>query len=220
MGKEARKSLGSRGADASGHEPRDGKTPRTARGRRSLRLLLDAAAQEFAEKGFHEASISQITARAGMAIGSFYTYFDSKEQIFTALVRDMSGQVRDYVGPRLAGVRGGIAVERAGQAAYLGFVREHKEIYRIIDEAEFVDPASYRDHYAQTAERIARRLDQAAARGEISPGSSEVRAWALMGINVFLGLRFGVWGEEMPIEDVVAVSGDLVENGLAPRNGG
>jgi AcrR family transcriptional regulator len=168
------------------------------------------------ERGFHEAAISRITARAGVAIGSFYTYFDSKEALFTELVRDLTGQVRDFVAPRLAEVTGGIAIEKAGQAAFLEFARAHKEIYRIIDEAEFVDPAGYRAHYTRTAERIGRRLDAAIARGEISPGSSEIRAWALMGMNVFLGLRFGVWSDDLPVEDVVAVTGDLLVNGLAP----
>lgn len=194
-----------------------GKIPKTERGRRTLRLLLDAAAQEFGEKGFHEAALSRITARAGVAIGSFYTYFDSKEAIFKALVRDLSDQVRDFVGPRIAGQRDGVAVEKAGNAAYLAFVRQHKEIYRIIDEAEFVDPASYRDHYIGTAERIARRLEAAAERGEISPGSAEIRAWALMGINVFIGLRFGVLNDDEAIDDVVAATGDLIAHGLSPR---
>jgi hypothetical protein len=75
-------------------------------------------------------------------------------------------------------------------------VRQHKEIYRIIDRSEFVDPAAYREHYTNSAARIAARLEAAAQRGEISPGNSEVRAWAIMGMNVFLGLRFGVWGDE------------------------
>ena len=79
-------------------EARD-KTPRTDRGRRTLRKLLDAAAVEFGERGFHEASISGITRRAGTALGSFYTYFDSKEEIFQALVRYMSEQLRDHVTP-------------------------------------------------------------------------------------------------------------------------
>src|SRR3546814_18075467 len=56
--------------DAKRHE--SAKTPRTARGQRTLRKLLDAAAVEFGEKGFHEASISSITRRAGVALGSFY----------------------------------------------------------------------------------------------------------------------------------------------------
>ncbi|WP_116091905.1 TetR/AcrR family transcriptional regulator [Sphingomonas crusticola] len=197
--------------------PRD-KVPKTARGQKTLRQLLDAAAEEFGEKGFHEASISQITQRAGVAIGSFYTYFDSKEEVFTALVRDVSGQVRDYVAPRIAGEANQLDAERVGQQAFLEFARRHKEIYRIIDEAEFVDPAIYREHYTSTARRIAARLDAAQERGEISPGSSEIRAWALMGMNVFLGLRFGVWGEDCDPAEVARVGGDLIARGMGPRD--
>jgi len=193
------------------------KAPKTARGRRTLRQLLDAAADEFGEKGFHEASISQITQRAGVAIGSFYTYFDSKEEVFTALVRDLSAQVRDYVAPRISSQANQLDAEREGQQAFLEFAQAHKEIYRIIDEAEFVDPATYREHYTSTAQRIAARLDAAQARGEISAGSSEIRAWALMGMNVFLGLRFGVWGDDYTPEEVARVGGDLIARGMRSK---
>ena len=59
--------------------------PRTERGRRTRRALLDAAAIEFGERGFHESSIVGITQRAGVALGSFYTYFESKEAVFARL---------------------------------------------------------------------------------------------------------------------------------------
>jgi len=192
------------------------KTPKTARGRRTLRQLLDAAAEEFGEKGFHEASISRITQRAGVAIGSFYTYFDSKEEVFAALVRDVSAQVRDFVAPRISAQANQLDAEREGQQAFLEFARLHKEIYRIVDEAEFVDPAIYREHYTSTAQRIAARLDAAYERGEISEGSSEIRAWALMGMNVFLGLRFGVWGDDYTPEEVARVGGELIARGMDP----
>ena len=73
------------------------RAPRTERGRRTQRAILDAAAAEFGEKGFHESSIVSITIRAGVALGSFYTYFESKEALFKALVVDMSGRVRTRV---------------------------------------------------------------------------------------------------------------------------
>ncbi|TVV70566.1 TetR/AcrR family transcriptional regulator [Sphingomonas solaris] len=209
---------GAADGDRSPLAARPDKTPKTARGRRTLRALLDAAAGEFGDRGFHEAAISRITARAGVSIGSFYTYFDSKEEVFTALVRDLSDRVGEVVGPAVAGERDGLSAERAGQRRYLEFVRHHKEIYRIIDEAEFVDPASYRAHYTGTAARIAARLEASAARGEISAGSAEVRAWALMGMNVFLGLRYGVWGGAEDLDAVTGVAGDLISHGLAPRS--
>ncbi len=192
------------------------KTPRTARGRKTLRALLDAAASEFGERGFHEASISAITRRAGVALGSFYTYFDSKDAVFRALVTDLSAQVRDHVAPAVRAAGDGIAAERAGLAHFIGFVREHKEIYRIIDEAEFVDPDSFRSHYASTAERIDQRLRAAATRGEVRSDVSDVHAWAIMGMNVFLGLRFGVWNEDRSVEDVADLAASLLRHGLMP----
>ncbi|MGX7951022.1 TetR/AcrR family transcriptional regulator [Tsuneonella sp. HG249] len=194
-----------------------GKEPRTARGRATLRKLLDAAAKEFGELGFHAASISGITRRAGTALGSFYTYFDSKEAIFSALVKDMSRAVAEAaVGATPDGISG-LAREREILTAFLGFAREHKEIYRIIDEAEFIDPASYRAHYEDAAKRITARLDQAVGRGEVAPGDNEVRAWAMMGMNVFLGMRFGVWDESRPPADITEAIAALLRDGLAAR---
>lgn len=210
---------GERSAEATvGTSPTsEAKTPRTERGRKTLRAILDAAAVEFGEKGFHDGSISGITSRAGVALGSFYTYFDSKDEVFRALVRDMSAQVRDHVGPRVQAATDEIDAERIGLESFLSFVRQHKEIYRIIDEAEFVDPASYRQHYASSVERIAARLQAGAARGEVRADVGEVHAWAVMGMNVFLGLRYGVWDEDVSPEDVAATANEILRKGLAPN---
>jgi AcrR family transcriptional regulator len=191
-----------------------GKAPRTERGRRTLRAILDAAAIEFGEKGFHEASVSGITRRAGVALGSFYTYFDSKDAVFRALVRDMSGQVRDHVAPAIRAAPDQIAAERVGLLEFITFVRGHKEIYRIIDEAEFVDPESFHLHYATTADRIATRLKAAATRGEVRADVSEVHAWAIMGMNVFLGLRYGVWAEDQTPDEVADIVADFLARGM------
>ncbi|MBC2669681.1 TetR/AcrR family transcriptional regulator [Novosphingobium piscinae] len=195
--------------------PPGDRVPRTDRGRKTLRKLLDAAAIEFGEKGFHETSITGITRRAGTALGSFYTYFESKEEIFQALVRDLSGRVRDAA--RQAPSPGGdsFAVERAALAAFLRFAREHKEIYRIIDEAEFVDPASFRRHYETTAGRIHERLAAGMARGDFRSDLSEAHAWAIMGMNVFLGLRYVVWSEDLAAEEIAALANGLLRQGIA-----
>lgn len=180
-----------------------------------MRKLLDAAAKEFGEKGFYEASISEITRRAGTALGSFYTYFDSKEAIFSALVRDMSeGVARAAIAGMTPGT-GGVAREREVLSAFLAFARDNKTIYRIIDEAEFVDPASYRAHYENAASRIAARLDQDVAGGLVKPGSNEIRAWAIMGMNVFIGLRFGVWDDDRRIDEVAGEVEDLLRAGIS-----
>jgi AcrR family transcriptional regulator len=198
----------------------EGKAPRTARGEKTLRRILDAALSEFGERGFAESSIVSITQRAEVALGTFYTYFDSKVALFSALVRDMSEQVRLAVAPKIVGASDALDVEQRALAAYLDFVLDHREVYRIIDEAEFVDPDGFRAHYLTTAERIVARLQNGAGRGEIraelaadDPLEREVAAWAIMGMNVFLGLRFGVWGSE-DSGDVTAAANRLLSEGL------
>ena len=205
------------GDDASaGNSGRPDKTPRTARGRATLRKLLDAAAVEFGERGFHEASISGITRRAGTALGSFYTYFDSKDAIFRALVQDMSAQVGAHASAAMQAAETALDKERSALQGFLEFAREHKEIYRIIDEAEFVDSESYRLHYQVTASRILARLQAGAASGELRDDVSELHAWAVMGMNVFLGLRYGIWSEDMAPDAIALAANDFIARGLKP----
>jgi len=195
-----------------------GKAPRTARGERTLRKILDAAREEFGERGFSDSSIVGITRRAGVALGTFYTYFDSKEVLFQALVRDMSEQVRDHVAPVLKQSANALEGESAALESFLQFAREHRDVYRIIDEAEFVDPSAYREHYDTTATRIAARLVAGRDRGEIDAGYSdeelEILAWAMMGANVFLGLRYSVWSSTDP-KRVADATSKLLRSGLS-----
>jgi len=196
-----------------------GKAPRTARGERTLRKILDAALAEFGERGFSESTIVSITTRANVALGTFYTYFDSKDALFQALVRDMSAQVRDHVAPAFEDASDPIDAERRALQAFLEFAADNAEVYRIIDEAEFVDPAGFRSHYETTAARIAFRLGEARKRGELredhSTKADEIVAWALMGANVFLGLRYAVWSQG-DAEEVAAVTSRLLRHGLTP----
>jgi AcrR family transcriptional regulator len=193
------------------------KAPRTARGERTMRKILDAAREEFGQRGFSESSIVGITQRAGVALGTFYTYFESKEALFQALVRDMSAQVRDTVAPAFRDAADALDGARRGLELFLEFVREHRDIYRIIDEAEFVDPTAYREHYETTALRIADRFAQARDKGEIARDLTDedldILAWASMGANVFLGLRFFVWDSADP-KRVAAVTNRLLRKGL------
>ncbi len=194
------------------------KTPRTERGRRTLRALLDAAAQEFGANGFHATGITDITRRAGVALGSFYTYFTSKEEIFRALVSDLSAQVKAHVTPHVVAAPDALAKEQAALASYLQFAGEHQLIYRIIDEAEFVAPDAYAAHYRTTVARIAARVQGGVANGGLREGVGEVEAWAIAGMNVFLGLRYGVWNAGEDLNDVAQRANALLADGLRRRN--
>lgn len=203
------------GSEAEAAEERTG--PKTERGRRTLRRLLDAAEQEFGARGYHETAISNITQAAGVGLGTFYVYFKSKDEVFKALVADMGARTRHVLSESVKDAPNRLEAERLGIHAYVEFVRAHKALYRIVMEAQFVAPEAYRAYYRTFSDAYRQQLAQAAKRGEISEGDDDVRVWALMGASTFLGLNFGVWDDAADINAVSEAAADLMINGLAPR---
>ncbi|MBU6298045.1 MAG: TetR/AcrR family transcriptional regulator [Alphaproteobacteria bacterium] len=191
---------------------------KTARGKITRTKLLEAAVKEFGEKGFHAASISGITRAANVALGTFYVYFDSKEAIFRALVEYMGHLTRAFIAEHIGSPVNRLDAERKGLQAFIEFVRVHKDLYRIVMEAQFVADDAFRKYYLDFAEGYVRNLSAAAARHEISSGNQEVRAWALMGMCSFLGLRYAIWDDTRSPEEIVAAMSDLTEHGMAPRS--
>jgi len=193
------------------------KTPKTARGKKTRDKLLRAAEIEFGERGFHATAISGITHRAGVALGTFYTYYESKEEIFQDLVSFMSHRTRRWISERVAGAPDRMAAERLGIEAYIEFVRQHKGIYRIISEAEFVANDAYRKHYDSFASAYRENLERAAASGEIRQGDFETWTWAIMGIAVYLGMKYTEWDDDVPAARVAEIVTDMIANGIRPR---
>jgi AcrR family transcriptional regulator len=173
-----------------------------AKGLETRRRLLDAAERVFGELGFYDASIVKITEAAGVAQGTFYLYFASKQEIFEELVRDLNARVRHAMQKSAAQGRDRIEAERLGFRGYFRFTSEHPALYRIVRQAEFVSPATLQYHYEKITEGYVEGLREAMARGEIAGGEPEVIAWALMAVGEMLGMRWLLWNRttEMPPE--------------------
>ena len=73
----------------------EGKAPRTARGQRTLRKILDAALGEFARHGLSGARVERIAARANANKRMIYYYFGSKEDLFLAVLEASYATIRN-----------------------------------------------------------------------------------------------------------------------------
>jgi len=191
--------------------------PVTARGEATRRKLLSAAEIEIGEKGFHAASVSSITTRADVGQGTFYLYFHSKDEIFVTLVRDIGRTLRKHMAVAVASSKDRLHAERLGLDAFFQFAQAHPGLYRIVQESQFVDEAVFREYYERLAQGYSEDLREAAAIGDISPGDAEARAWAIMGIGHFIGMRWCLWQRQTPSSDMVDSVMDLIANGIAPK---
>ena len=188
----------------------------TAKAKRTKQRLLRAAERVFGGSGFDRASIAEITSQAGVSQGTFYCYFVDKKAVFVALIDELGSALRAALRAATRGLHDRIAIERAGFREFFRFVAEHRDLYRIVRQAEFVDESAYRAYYVRLAAGYTRGLGRAMDAGQIRRADPEQLAWALMGIGDFLGMRWVLWDDEAPdIDSLTDAALALVRDGIA-----
>ncbi|WP_424809509.1 TetR/AcrR family transcriptional regulator [Rhodococcus sp. 27YEA15] len=78
------------------------------------RRLLDAAAEEFAERGFSAARLTEVARRAGFTKGAVYSNFESKQDLFAELFAQRSLEMAGRILAEIAGMN---LTDAAGQGA-------------------------------------------------------------------------------------------------------
>jgi AcrR family transcriptional regulator len=72
--------------------PRTARAPTVAKSERRQQILT-AARDEFAKRGYHQTTIDDIVAQAGVARGTFYLYFEDKRAVFSDLIDRFAAQL-------------------------------------------------------------------------------------------------------------------------------
>ena len=187
--------------------------------------VIAAAAAEFAEHGFDGAQMSVLASRAEVALGTLYSLFESKEQLFQAVIESSADAVRDGV-----------------QAEVLAVSDARERLLRLIDacfERFRTDPVFFRI-YAQSTQGWSARIRgamgesaqarftefvqwivelarDAAAAGALRDIDPETFGLALMGtlVNVTAALTAGTAAR--PAEDYAQGVRALFERLLSPE---
>ena len=193
------------------------RVPVTSKGFRTRERLLRAAESVFAERGFEQSSIAEIASRAEAALGTFYVYFPDKKSVFIELVDELGQRLRRELTEATAGLQDRLAVERAGFLTFFRFIAEHRGLYRIVRQAEFVDEPTFRRYYHQFARGYVSGLEQAMEAGEVRRLDAEAIAYCLMGMADFLGMRWVMWPSEGDdVERVLESAVSFMHHGLSP----
>jgi len=138
------------------------------RAQRTREAIVVAAGDVFADNGYAGTRIAHIAARAGVSSASFYTYFQSKEQIFREVIRRLQVEMarRDGHQPARADAIAGI---EASNRAYIRSYRRNAALMVALEQVAPFD-AGLRQLRLELRGPVVRR------------GESAVRAWQQQGL--------------------------------------
>ncbi|MFB5935547.1 TetR/AcrR family transcriptional regulator [Peribacillus frigoritolerans] len=188
--------------------------PRTQKGMKTRQKLLDAAEIVFGEKGFYQAGIVDITHQAEVSMGTFYTYFESKEDIFRELVMSMQKGMRRAIKMGTNEITDRIELERAGFRIFFHFLQEHKYLYRIFRQAEFVDEELHRSYFETFSKGYISGLRSSMEKGEIKSYNPELLVYSLMGITDYVGMKWVLWEQREITDEFIDELVSFIKNGI------
>jgi AcrR family transcriptional regulator len=163
------------------------------KGESTRQAIFRAAERVIGRHGINRANISEITREAGVALGTFYVHFGSKADLIEGLVKYINSQMRRELQRRVVRTKDRRDAERVGMIAFYGFLRKHREIYRVVPECEMIDREVSLWYYKKMAQGYIQGLQQGMGRGEIRKLPAVFLARSLMGFIHFIGLKWIVW---------------------------
>jgi AcrR family transcriptional regulator len=143
------------------------KLTRAERAHENRARLIHAAKEVVGRHGYAEASVARIVERAGLAQGTFYLYFESRQDLFDQLLPEIGGEALSYIRDAVTDTRDFMVMEEQAMRGFFEYAVQNPDYFRIFSEAEIAAPAAYLKY---TRKRTGSFLDVVTAawkRGEI-----------------------------------------------------
>ncbi len=147
--------------------------------------LLQAARDEFALRGYHGTTVRDIATRSGVAAGTFYLYFPTKEACFLSLIDELHAEVLAAVIAARTGLTDPLDKLVASVGAVLRIFAANASLARIVlVHAPGTDPSFDRrlqELHLEFAQLVRADLDEAVAAGGIPAQATDTAALAVIG---------------------------------------
>ncbi|MFC7514050.1 TetR/AcrR family transcriptional regulator [Herbaspirillum sp. GCM10030257] len=168
------------------------KLTRAEKGELTRKNLFDAAMKVVGQVGYRDTSVNDVTARARVAQGTFYNYFESRQDLLDHLLPELGKDLLEFLGKQV-GDATFLEREEKSIQAYFQFIKEKPEFYRILMEAQVDSPQSFDTHAANLVSNYVSALQKTKEKGFLQAYSEEefeVIALILLGARVYLSRQY------------------------------
>lgn len=196
--------------------------PLTARGERTRGALVAAARRIFERDGFQDSRLTDITADAACSTGTFYTYFQSKDEILDAVLAQAHEDMLHPGFPHVEDDDDPIAVLAAANRAYFEAYKRNAKLRLVLEEVSGNSPA-FRERRRQRglvfAERNARQIQRLQELGLADPElDATAAAGALSGMVSRMAYHaFAAGDADTDMDDLVFTATRLWANAIGLR---
>lgn len=188
------------------------------RARATFDLIVQTAHDSFSEKGYELTSIKEIANNANLSVGLIYKYFSNKEELYRYIVFNEQEAIKKYINARVNKHSNRLQFEKDGMRAWLHYVQENPNVYKLIWESLFFDKASFDEYYHTFAWSYRKAL--ADAGDQLTVYDVKNLAYIIIGANTFLGVRIimakSITDEE--IDQMVETFGEVCLKGFLKIN--
>lgn len=195
-----------------------GAQPQTARGRRTRDALVAAARTVFERDGYVDSRLVDIVAEAKCSIGSFYTWFDSKDEVFAAVLHEAQSDMLHPGTSRMEGSDDPVSIIDASNRAYFEAYRRNARLNQLLLQVAAVDPRFRQMRQARAdafVSRNARAIADLQVRGLADRQiDAELAAAALSGMVSRLAQDTLIPDPEAPVDGIIATATRLWTNAL------
>ena len=184
--------------------------------------LLAAARAVFAEKGFDGATIEDVAAAAGVAKGTVYLYYRSKQELYSAVFREGMRALHQVTTERVQAAADLAAKIRAFVTTKLEYFDEHRDFFRLYYEAfgsaQAVGPglqAEFDALYREQVRLLEGAIRAAARRGECHKLRPDAAAFAIFDLTRGLLRQRTLGWSTATLQADAAFAFDFIWKGIA-----
>jgi len=181
------------------------------KGEKTRQAIFRAAERVLGQYGVNRANIAEITREAGVAQGTFYVHFESKSDLIEGFVKYINREMRRELQRVVVRTRDRRDAERVGILAFYEFLRQHREIYRVVPEFEMIGRDVSLWYYKKMAHGYIQGLEQGIQKGEVRDIPVVFLARSLMGLTHFIGLKWIIWNTDPQAEIPSQLLKDIIE---------